>query len=99
MAVFTADNRKFWQDLADTLSMDRPSVGKTVRVTGGRKHLSKVGVVVYHGVDKFSDAFRYADEAQTAYREMAGRYGYIVKIKQDDGSTFWIKADSVAVVK
>ncbi len=96
--MITAENRAEWQSLANTVSDQRPSPGKRVRVTDGKKHLGKEGLVTWHGLDRFVDAFRYASGAQATLREMAGRYGYRVGIKTDDGETFFIRADRVEVL-
>ena len=91
-------NREAWQNLANDLAPQRPSVGKSVRVTEGRKHLGKVGKVTWHGVNKFDDLWRYQSEAQMHYRDMAGRDGYRVGIETPDGKSFFINADKVEVI-
>lgn len=96
MAVINADNKDFWQDIANKLSINRPYVGRRVKVTGGRKHLGRMGTVIRHEYDRYSSAFRYGGDANMHMREMAGRYGFIVLIKPDDGAdNFWVKADQV----
>jgi hypothetical protein len=41
----TSISREQWQRLADDLSAQRPSVGKRVRVSSGKKFLGRVGIV------------------------------------------------------
>jgi hypothetical protein len=91
-------HREAWQQVANTVSISRPSVGRRVVVTGSKKHNGKVGIVRWHGVDKYSDAFRYCDNAQATMREMMGTYGYCVKIVLDNGESFFVKADQCEVI-
>ena len=85
------------QGIADRTADKRPSVGKTVKVIEGRKHLGKVGRVVFHGVDKYARTYHKTD-AQLMMQEILGRFGYVVKVVTDDGDTFWIKANQVEVI-
>jgi hypothetical protein len=95
--MITAENQSAWQKLADDLGPQRPSIGKRVQVTSG-KHKGKEGTVSWHGVNKFSAAWQYCSDAQAYLREMAGRYGYRVKV--DTGSeTFFVDADKVEVLE
>ena len=80
MSVITSENRQAWQDLADDLSVNRPSIGKIVQVIKG-KHAGKVGRVVWHGRDKFSTAYHYCNEAQSHMRDMEGKAGWRVAIQ------------------
>jgi hypothetical protein len=96
--LFTPENRQSWQELFNSLDVDRPSVGRMVRVTGGKKHLGKEGKVFWHGKDKYSDAYRYGSPAQWHFRDAAGRYGWRVGV--DTGAEkFFISADKVEIVK
>lgn len=95
--VITSDNRQAWQDLFNKLALNCPSVGKTVCVTGGKKHLGKRGKVCWHGLDQYSTAYRYGSPAQCHYNDAAGRYGWRVGV--DTGTEkFFIAADQVEVV-
>lgn len=98
MSVITSENRAAWQSLANVCSEQRPDVGRKVKVTGGRKHIGKAGVVRIHKLSKYSTAFRYATDAQAQLREMAGRSGYCVLVQPDGGGeSFWVDADKVEV--
>ena len=95
MATFTAENRAAWQKIADSASAQRPSVGKTVEIVGGRKYKGQVGVVVWHGVDKYSST-QYLSDARLALREINGREGYRVAVKTAT-ETFFVPADYTLV--
>jgi hypothetical protein len=93
-------SRDTWQGIAKDLSADRPSVGKRVRVTGGRKYKGKEGQVQRHMVDQFNPwKWQYSDGPARLMMEMTGTYGYRIQIASDDGSLFWIDADKVEVCK
>jgi hypothetical protein len=96
MPAINSDNVEAWKQLAKDLSKDRPDVGKTVLVQSG-KHKDKIGVVKRHMVDRYTQAYRYASEAQAHYRDMAGRYGWVVLIDTGTEKPFWVKADKVEV--
>lgn len=96
MALITSENRDAWQTLANDLSAQFPSVGKRVRVISGRKHLGKVGIVRWHGPDKFADN-RYKSDAQLMLRDLRGRDGFRVRV-ESDGEFFFIGADKVEVI-
>jgi hypothetical protein len=98
MPAMNPDTRTAWQAIANDLSNQRPSVGKRVKVTGGRKHTGKTGTVSRHQPSRFVNATRYASDAQAHMREMAGRFGYVVMVSPDDGAAFWIDADKVEVI-
>lgn len=98
MTAINSDTRAAWQDIANQLSAQRPYEGRRVRVTDGRKHVGKQGTVTRHMVSRYDDPFRYASEAQAHMREMAGRFGYVVRVRQDDGAEFWVRADYVEVL-
>ena len=96
MSAINSDTREAWQQLANDLSPQRPSVGKRVRVVEGRKYLGDEGQVTWHGVDRFADT-RYLSDAQLHLRDMEGRRGFRVRI--DTGSdSFFVSADKVEVI-
>ncbi len=88
----------FWRDMAKELSEQRPSPGKRVRIDGGRKHQGREGIVVHHCLDRYSSAFRYGGDANLHMREMAGRSGFVILVRTDDGTEFWCKADYATVL-
>ncbi len=92
--TMNSDTREIWQGIADTLSKDRPYVGRIVTVDRG-KHAGKTGIVRRHQEDRFVNAFRYCDGAQAQMRQMAGRWGFCVQIETEDREMFWTKADNV----
>jgi hypothetical protein len=96
MAIFTNDNRNAWQALADDLAGQRPSVGKTVKVTSG-KSSGIVGKVTWHGRDKFAKDY-YATDAQLTLREFEGRRGYRIRVQPEAGDAFFVDADKVEVI-
>jgi hypothetical protein len=92
MSFLTEVPREVLQSLFNTVALDKPAVGSTVRITQGYKHQGKVGIVKRHQRDSYVDPFRYGDSANHHMTVVSGRYGYIVLIEQEDGSTFWVKA-------
>jgi hypothetical protein len=104
VSVINAENTGAWQALANDLSATRPSVGMRVRVETGKRK-GRTGVVLVHMVSRYEDPYRYASEAQAHLREMAGRFGFVVRIRPDDGHCaggggpdFWSNADRVTVI-
>jgi len=95
MSAINSDTREAWQQLANDLGPQRPSVGKRVRVVSG-KHLGDEGQVTWHGVDRFTDT-RYLSDAQLHLRDMEGRRGFRVRI-QSEGENFFVSADKVEVI-
>ena len=96
MTSINSETRGAWQQLATDLDKTCPRVGKIVKVTSG-KHSGKVGKVIWHGRDRYSDAFRYASEAQAHLRDLAGTYGFRVGIQMESGECFFVGADKVEV--
>lgn len=97
---FGAAKDRAWQaigKLAEGMAAERPSVGKRVTVTGGRKHKGKVGTVFYHRPDAFGHPFRYCNDMQRAMREARGTNGFRVGIETDDGEKFFTAANQVTV--
>jgi hypothetical protein len=94
MAAINSDTLDAWQKLAITLGTTRPSIGKRVMVKRG-KHAAEVGIVTWHGHNKFAD-WNHLTDAQYHLRELAGRWGYRVQI--DTGTEkFFVDADNVEV--
>lgn len=98
MSCMNTETADMWKQLAADAAAQRPIAGRRVRVTVGRKHLAKEGVVVRHIPDRYSDAFRYGNDASMHLREIQGRYGFVVQIRTDSGESFWTKAQNVEVV-
>lgn len=98
MSAITSENASGWQKLADSVEPNRPTVGRRVRVTEGRKWLGSEGVVTVHWRDSGSSAWRYGGDANLHLRDMAGRYGFRVKVRRGDGVEFWCDADKVEVL-
>lgn len=76
----------------------RPDVGRIVKVIKGRKHLGDVGIVKWHGRDKYDTNSRYRTDAQECLHEMIGRLGFRIKIDTESGDSFFISADYVEVI-
>lgn len=98
MSVINSDNRDAWQALADTCKAQFPSVGKSVKIVDGRKHKGKMGIVTWHGVNKFVSR-QYWTDAQYHLRDMQGRYGFSVRIKTVTGETFFVPAEYTEVIQ
>jgi hypothetical protein len=97
--TFTAENAAGWQAIANDLSKDRPYVGRWVAVERGRKHKGKMGRVLRHQRDKFSDAYRYGSGASDAFKDMAGTYGWVCMVENAaTGERFWVRADYLKIV-
>lgn len=85
------------QDAMNRAAEKCPSVGKTVRVITG-KHMNVIGKVIWHGINKFDNPFRYGDFYQHCMTEAFGTYGYRVRIQPEDGSAcFFVDADKVEI--
>ena len=54
--------------------------------------------MTWHGVDKFSHAWRYGNDAQASLREATGKFGYRVRIQPDEGEPFFVDGEKVEVV-
>lgn len=85
-----------WDALVNQVSPQRPSIGKTVKVTQG-KHTGRTGKVFWHGVDKYDSSWRYCTPHQHWLREAVGRHGYRIGIVTDTGEKFFVAADKVVV--
>jgi hypothetical protein len=92
------DLRAAFQAVADGLQEKRPSVGKRVKVTGGRKYLGLEGEVFWHGIDKYDRSGLYMTSEQKWMTQAAGRLGYRVGVKTDEGEKFFVAADKVEVI-
>lgn len=97
MSFWGSVSRAAGQSIADELSKDRPSVGRRVTVVKGKNHQGKTGVVFWHGRDRFSDAFRYADSAMSACLQVRGCAGYRVGIETKEGERLFVRADYVSI--
>lgn len=96
MSLWSGMTHAEGQALADLLSAYRPFVGRRVRVVEGRKYLGQVGVVTWHGVDRFRGR-QYGDAYSLAAQEVVGRSGYRIRIKCDDGTHCFVPANHVLV--
>ncbi|MHC4704517.1 MAG: hypothetical protein ACYTFQ_28540 [Planctomycetota bacterium] len=100
MAIFTAENADAWKTLGNSMISQKPSPGKEVYVSKGRKHKGKRGVVCRHQRDKYDDTFRYMAPASIAFAQMEGRDGYVCLVRDHDTNrTFWVKASYLLVVE
>ena len=97
MSIWGELSHEAAQQLVNQVAVQRPSVGKNVVVTEGRKHIGKRGKVFWHGLDKYSHAFRYGGDATLALRQVEGRYGFRIGIESENGERFFINADHVHV--
>lgn len=91
----------FWngmKQVAENTADQRPSKGKRVRITKGRKHQNKEGIVFWHGWDKYNNPTRYMDNAQIVMAEILGRHGFRIGVETDDGERFFCPADSALVL-
>lgn len=103
MSAINADTAEGWRKIAAQLEAQRPSAGKTVRVVGGRKHKGKIGTVQVHKLSRYSDAYRYASEAQAHMRDMRGRDGWVCRVLVLGAGSYseavWIDARHLEVIK
>lgn len=84
--------------ICEKASVDAPRVGRRVRVVRGKKSVGVVGVVVWHGADRFQST-RYGTAFSDALRASRGREGYRVGIRSDSGGpTVFVRADYVELV-
>jgi len=95
MAMITFENRQVWQDLFNEVAKEKPCIGRTVRITRG-KHSAKIGKVIRHASDRYTNVFRYGNEASHAMTQARGRDGFIILV-ESQGETFWTKANYAMV--
>lgn len=94
--------RSDWETLVkvfENVALDRPSVGKTVKIVKGRKHLGETGLVTWHGKDRYMNMDRYYTDVQAAMAYAIGKIGYRVRVQPESGEAFFVSADYVEVVK
>jgi hypothetical protein len=97
MPAITFENAPVLQSLFNSVALEKPRVGRIVRVMRG-KHAGKVGVVQRHQLSRFVDPFRYGNELQHHMTQARGRYGYCVRIVETEtGEAFYCNADLVMV--
>lgn len=92
---------EFWNGMkvvAENTAGQRPGKGKRVRITKGRKHLNKEGVVFWHDWDKYNSPTRYMNNAQIVVAEMIGRHGFRIGVETEDGERFFCPADYALVL-
>jgi hypothetical protein len=82
--------------LAADLAADRPTAGKLVQVAEG-KHKDFTGRVFWHGPNKYAST-RNATDAQLLIRDIAGRRGYRVGVRDEHGTQVFVDADLVNVL-
>lgn len=100
MAAITSENASAWQQLANDLAPQRPSVGKWVRVIGGRKQKGRWGRVTRHQRTKFGSPTRYCTEASLHMQDMMGTHGFCVQVQPYDGDKpFWVNAEYVRICR
>lgn len=89
--MIRAEDRDFWQNMANKKALDFPHVGRRITIVAGRKHKGKTGTVRVHKRDQYSTAFRYGNDASLHLRDMAGREGFVVLVDTNT-ERFWVKA-------
>jgi hypothetical protein len=77
--------------LSKKIVADSPREGKLVEIFKG-KHKGKVGVVFWHGRDKFSTS-QYQTSIQSAMSESKGTFGFRIGVKTSGGEKFFTKAE------
>ena len=76
-----------------------PGKEKRVRVKLGTKHKDKIGIIFWHGEDRFNPPGRYAGNAlQEAMTKAVGIRGYHVGVRTDDGEKFFVPAEYVEII-
>lgn len=93
MSFFGEVSQETWKDICDKAEANRPSAGKTVKVVSG-KHRGTIGLVTWHGRDKFASG-RYQSDLDS----VVGREGWRIKITTEDGASFFANAEYAEVVK
>ena len=81
--------------LCTDASQTSPRPGKRVNIVRG-KHKGKVGVVTWHGENKFYDRTRYGSALSHMLGEAIGLHGFRVRIQPDDDSeAFFTNAENL----
>lgn len=90
------DTSRSFQSVLIRATQHAPTVGKLVSITRG-KHKGAIGIVTWHGKDRFSPAGRYESNwLQTALREARGKYGFSIRVRCPDGTAFFASATYAA---
>lgn len=102
MTLWCGMTQEQGQLFANLISQYRPCIGTLVRVDQSKrtpkKHIGKLGVVFWHGIDQFDNVtWRWADANGRAMREVRGRNGYRVGIRLDNGEKIFAGADDVMI--
>lgn len=77
--MITAENAPVIQSLLQSLNMEKPNEGQTVKVLTG-KHTGKTGLVKRHMRSRFENPYRYGSEMQHHMTDARGRYGFVVLV-------------------
>lgn len=75
---------------------EAPVKGKRVEVIRG-KHKGLCGMVIWHGVDRYSHAGRYGSDMSDALRVARGVYGFRVRVQPENGPAVFVAADAVVM--
>ena len=92
-------NHDAWEALREvwpTFTAARPAPGRLAVVIEGKRAGAR-GTIFWHGKDRFTDAYRYAEEFQRHLLDAKGAYGFRVGIESNDGQRFFVAADKVIV--
>ena len=87
-----------WAKILANAHAEKPARGKKVIVQYSRKHRNKIGVVFWHGPDKFNQR-RYGSDISNLVSDIAGTFHYRVGIETEDGERFFIAAENVVVIE
>lgn len=75
----------------------RPSVGKSVRVIGGRKHKGKEGIVFWHGRNPYERTSRSGSDLGRAMIDARGTHGFRCGVRTET-EKFFIDAKHLEVL-
>jgi len=82
----------------ESIAARRPNPGRRVRVVCG-KRIGAEGTVTKHFVGAYDTRkWRYGDSMSHHLRDIEGRYGYTVQVREDNGETFFVAAEKVCVL-
>ena len=69
-----------------------PTVGKRVKVIGGKKYKNIEGIIFWRGINKFKTFYK------NGYSDPESLYNQVVGVKMDTSEKFFISADQVVVI-
>jgi hypothetical protein len=88
---------KSLRGICDIAAKDKPGIGRRVEIING-KHKGKIGIVFWHGKDRFKYDRRYMTDLSACVADARGIYGFRVGV-QTESEKFFVAADKVKIIE